>query len=98
VKSIGGVPVHEPADAVSFSPTTAVPEIVGGDTFDGVAADRASAPVVSMAATPATHATSTAAPANAPRSLPWARPVRMGSDIVTPFPRFSPPTCPDWPP
>ena len=65
-----GVPVHEPADLVSVSPATAVPVIVGGDTFDGVAAERASAPVVSRAATAAAQATSTAVPAKAPRSLP----------------------------
>ena len=37
-KPIGGVPVQEPETAVSVSPETAVPLMVGGDALAGVAA------------------------------------------------------------
>ena len=68
--SVNGAPVHEPSAAVSVSPTTAVPEMVGGELFTGAAAERASAPVVSIAAAAARQATATPVPAKARPFLP----------------------------
>src|SRR6476659_9395709 len=46
VKSIGVDPDHVPGSAFRVCPSTAEPEIVGGDVFDGAAALRASAGLV----------------------------------------------------
>src|SRR6476661_4078074 len=46
VKSIGVEPDHVPGSAFRVCPSTAEPEIVGGDVFDGAAALRASAGLV----------------------------------------------------
>src|SRR6476646_9338701 len=66
VKSIGVDPDHVPGSAFRVCPSTAEPEIVGGDVFDGAAALRASAGLVRP-----TNAAITASPTTsvAPRSL-----------------------------
>ncbi len=80
-KPIGGVPVQEPETAVSVSPETAVPLMVGGDALDGVAAERASAPALraAMAAAPTTSAP---LDLNAKRRARRTLSGRCGSDMV----------------
>ncbi len=83
-----GVPVHEPVVAVSVSPETAVPVIVGGSELDGTAAELASAPVDNSAADAASATMSSASTVKARRFLARAARRRMASDMVDSLPRF----------
>ena len=91
---MGGVPVHEPETAVSFSPTTATPVMAGGVVLEGIAVERASAPALRSAAT-ATAAARTALDRNVQRRARTTDTGRFSSDMVdSSWSRLSPLTSP----
>ena len=93
---IGPVPDHEPGLAVSVSPSRGVPEIVGGDVFEGPYCCSAAVPAVPASAPPsptkaasAAATTATSPTASTARSLDPCRRTILERMKKTPLSSFS---------